>query len=211
MRLEDFNFFKEFPNVQIRYEKRLHAKYYANESSAILTSMNLYSYSQDNNIEFGVLTERSAFKNGGLDQEAWNYFNRVIDQADLLYDKEPKYEKSGLLGMSRKYTESVVNEDQLSDFFSGKEIVKKNNTRRRRTRTINKNTTVNTGYCIRTGEEIPYDIEKPFSYKAYESWNKYKNEEYPEKYCHFSGEPSNGETSFSRPILKKNWRRANQS
>ena len=45
MRLEDFNFFKEFPNIQILYERRLHAKYYANEASAILTSMNLYSYS----------------------------------------------------------------------------------------------------------------------------------------------------------------------
>ena len=50
-------FFKEFPNIQIRYEKKLHAKYYSNESAAILTSMNLYSYSQDNNIEAGVLTK----------------------------------------------------------------------------------------------------------------------------------------------------------
>ena len=43
MKQDDFNFFKEFPNIQIRYEKRLHAKYYASESAAILTSMNLYS------------------------------------------------------------------------------------------------------------------------------------------------------------------------
>lgn len=56
MSQEDFNFFKEFPNIEIRYEKRLHAKYFANEENAILTSMNLYGYSQDNNIEFGILT-----------------------------------------------------------------------------------------------------------------------------------------------------------
>src|SRR5690606_1047281 len=55
MKQEDFNFFKDFPNIEIRYEKRLHAKYFANETNSILTSMNLYSYSQDNNIEFGVL------------------------------------------------------------------------------------------------------------------------------------------------------------
>src|SRR5436190_14117648 len=35
MKQDDFNFFKEFPNIQIRYEKRLHAKYYANERAAI--------------------------------------------------------------------------------------------------------------------------------------------------------------------------------
>src|SRR5947207_8991421 len=44
MKQEDFNFFKDFPNIEIRYEKRLHAKYYANENSAILTSMNLYNF-----------------------------------------------------------------------------------------------------------------------------------------------------------------------
>ena len=32
--------------------------------------------------------------------------------------------------------------------------------------------------------------------------------DYLEKYCHFSGEPSNGETSFNKPILKKNWKKA---
>jgi hypothetical protein len=26
MKEEDFNFFKEFPNIEVRYEKRLHAK-----------------------------------------------------------------------------------------------------------------------------------------------------------------------------------------
>ena len=40
MKQEDFMFFKQFPNIEIKYEKRLHAKYYANEQAAILTSMN---------------------------------------------------------------------------------------------------------------------------------------------------------------------------
>ena len=55
MKLEELDFFKEFSNIEIKYEKRLHAKYYANDYSAILTSMNLYSHSQDNNIEAGVI------------------------------------------------------------------------------------------------------------------------------------------------------------
>jgi hypothetical protein len=67
-----------------------------------------------------------------------------------------------------------------------------------------------TGYCIRTGVEIPFNIDKPLSAKAFESWVKYEDDEYPEKYCHYSGEPSNGETSFSRPILKKHWNKAKE-
>ena len=68
----------------------------------------------------------------------------------------------------------------------------------------------NTGYCIRTGEKIPFDIKKPFSAKAFKEWNIYKNEDYAENYCHFSGEPSKGQTSFKNPILKKNWKAAKE-
>ena len=66
------------------------------------------------------------------------------------------------------------------------------------------------GFCIRTGVSIPFNIEKPLSKEAYKKWNEYADETYPEKYCHFSGEPSNGETSVTQPILKKNWKKANE-
>ena len=66
----------------------------------------------------------------------------------------------------------------------------------------------NTGFCIRTGEKIPFNVKMPFNKKSYSSWNRFKNPEFSEKFCHFSGEKSNGQTSFSRPILKKNWTKA---
>jgi hypothetical protein len=129
MKQEDFNFFKEFPNIEIRYERRLHVKYYANENSAILTSMNLYNFSQDNNIEAGVLTNRKgilgSFTNNlvsnvtgleTLENQTAFYFDRVIQQADLLFLKIPNFE-SAMLGFSKRYTESVVKTDKLSDFF----------------------------------------------------------------------------------------------
>lgn len=64
------------------------------------------------------------------------------------------------------------------------------------------------GYCIRTGVEIPFNIEKPLSYEAYKTWSQYGDVNYPEKYCHFSGELSNGETSVGKPIMNKNWKKA---
>ncbi|HNG44142.1 MAG TPA: hypothetical protein PK203_20670, partial [Cyclobacteriaceae bacterium] len=66
------------------------------------------------------------------------------------------------------------------------------------------------GHCIRTGVQIPFNLERPLSYDAYLTWSQFSNGDYPEKYCHFSGEPSNGETSFNYPILKKNWQRAKE-
>jgi len=67
-----------------------------------------------------------------------------------------------------------------------------------------------TGYCIRTGVEIPFNLEKPLSLEAYKKWNEYGDPDYKEKFCHFSGEPSNGETSVNKPILKKNWKKAQE-
>jgi hypothetical protein len=35
-----------------------------------------------------------------------------------------------------------------------------------------------------------------------------KNKDFKEKYCHFSGEFSNGQTSFARPILAKYYKKS---
>lgn len=214
---QDFEFLKSFPNIQIYFEQHLHAKYYANESDAILTSMNLYDYSLNNNIEAGVLTRTSLLQglannfvsnvtgDQHFDIDAEKYFDKVIEQAELLFDKEPQYE-SVLLGLSKKYVKSIVQEDKLSEFFSNK-------TKRRAEHKANSGASLSnqTGYCIRTGKPIPFDPNHPFSNEAFESWNKYKNKDFIEKFCHFTGEPSNGLTTFSRPILRKNWPKAKQA
>ena len=64
--IEDFDYFKEFKNISIVYVPTLHAKYYANESKGVITSLNLYDYSFKNNIEFGVVSERSLLKSVAL-------------------------------------------------------------------------------------------------------------------------------------------------
>lgn len=57
------------------------------------------------------------------------------------------------------------------------------------------------GYCIRTGERIPFDPSRPFSYYSYQTWAQFENWNYPENYCHRTGRPSNGKTSMASPIL----------
>lgn len=200
----DFNFFKQFPNIEIRFEKRLHAKYYANEIAAILTSMNLYSFSQDNNIEAGVFTEKKSLIGGDIiDADAWNYFERVIEQSELLYKRSPEFESS-MLGLSKKYKGSVIEVDELSSFFSGKSI-KSLETKKIIQKVEGKQ---RYGFCVRSGEPIPFNVQRPLTAVAFQTWNKFKDHNFPEKFCHFSGEKSNGETSFGKPILRKNWNEA---
>ena len=231
MKQEDFIFFKEFPNIQIRYEKRLHAKYYASESSAIMTSMNLHSYSQDNNIESGVLTKATLLGNlasnfltnvtgeDSFDNQAWEYFKRVIDQSDLLFHKLPQFDKGTFgIGLNKKYLSSKIEIDKLSDFFADKPKVDSSYRRDKTNESKNveqfvqpiNSTQIQTGFCFRTGISIPFNVEKPMCYDAYRKWNEFGNPDYPERFCHFSGEPSNGETCVGRPILKKNWKKAKE-
>ena len=200
---EDLEFFKQFPNIEIRYEKRLHAKFYANEHTQILTSMNLYDFSQDENIEFGIKTEFSLLGNiasnlisreSNIDLDSWNYFNHVIDNSDLLFQKLPEYE-SALMGLTKKYKGSKTY-DKISEHFS-KSIQSKTFSTKP---SINKSEIAD-GFCIRTGEKIPFNTEKPYSDKAYKSWAQYKNPNYKEKYCHQTGKPSDGKTSMANPIL----------
>lgn len=57
---------KDIENLEVIEKKNLHAKCYINEEKAIICSMNLYDYSQQNNIEMGILITKKD------DEEAYN-------------------------------------------------------------------------------------------------------------------------------------------
>jgi hypothetical protein len=196
MSQEDFYFLRDFPNIKIYYNERLHAKYYANQDVGLLSSMNLYTYSIDNNIEFGVLVEPKLFTTN-IDGDSYNYFHSVCENnSELIYHSEPTYKKANF-GMTKKYLKSEIVVDKLSSSFGV--VNNDQNT---------KEGSSNSGYCIRTGKKIPFNPSMPFSGEAYKIWAKYGDENYSENFCHYSGEKSNGETTFSKPILYKNWKKA---
>jgi hypothetical protein len=194
--LEDLDFFKGFQNVYIYYQENLHAKFYANEHKSIISSINLHEYSINNNIEVGILFERKLFTIGGdnsMDTEAFDYFSEIIEKSTPVFIKEVK-KKKFLFGLIEKNAGTEIHEDNQNKMY--------------RTNLHKKETKEKEGYCIRTGIKIPFNPERPFSADAFKSWNQYKNKDFKEKFCHFSGEPSNGETSFTKPILSKNWKKS---
>lgn len=200
---EDFEFLKSLPNIEIRYEPKLHAKYYASEDRAIITSMNLHKFSHDNNIEVGLMMDVKGIigKLVGDDpeSESYHYFENVIKYSTLKFKREPVFEKR-LMGFSTDYLHSEEKLNLMEDIYSTPFPVG--------FKTWDKVTNVKMGYCIRTGVEIPFNLSKPYSWKAFNTWSQFGNEDYPEKFCHFSGEDSLGETTFASPIMKKNYRKA---
>jgi phosphatidylserine/phosphatidylglycerophosphate/cardiolipin synthase-like enzyme len=154
--------------------KSLHAKCYINDNEAIITSMNLYEFSQLNNNEMGI---------------------HITKEADPELYKDTFDEVQRLLTISEEFRVTV------------QKIDSRNGT----TKAVKELSNNGKGYCIRTGVTIPFDVKRPLSKEAYKKWNEYADENYSEKYCHFSGEPSNGETSVKQPILKKNWKKAKET
>ncbi len=178
---EDLAFFKTFPNVEIRYHKRLHAKIYLNEHKCLITSLNLHDYSLKENIEVGILTKsrpldilrgfaRSLSKSivsDSLDSQASEFAEYIVEKSTLEFQKEVKIEKR-FFGLFSKVGESEV-------------LLEKSRT----------------GFCIRTRQVIPLNPKHPYSSTAYKSWQVYNNAAYKEKYCHSCGKDH--PSSMARP------------
>lgn len=139
--------------------------------------MNLYMFSQQNNVEMGIYISRE--KDEAL-------YDQVADEVERI--KRACENKTSNLQKNNKHA------DNWTDNINSKKETKKKITP--------------TGYCIRTGKEIPFNLEKPMSLESFKIWSKYEDPDYPENFCHFSGEPSDGDTCMRKPILPKNWKKA---
>jgi len=178
---DDSTWLQSMPGIKLLFHKDLHAKCYFNEKEAIITSMNLYMFSQQNNVEMGIYVSKEK------DEELYQQIASEVDRI-----------KRG----SEHRTISVQKVENKKSQKPKDKSAPKSRTEKSSKKRI--------GYCIRTGVEIPFDIEKPLSYDAYKKWNEFGDPDYSEKFCHFSGESSNGATSVSKPILKKNWKKAKE-
>jgi len=236
----DFDFFKDFMFVSVVYVPNLHAKYYGNEIEGIVTSINLYDYSFKNNIEYGIYSEVGLFNTVEKEawNTSWNLaksneavfikrpvfqksllgklFGKSFIKSDILLDNTNQFYGNGNKSKGVKEIttiEEFPNELSLQSSDEKKpsraDLVSEKITTNSKS---NKKTTskMHIGYCIRTGEEIPFNVEKPLSSDAFKTWSLYSNVDWPEAYCHYSGEESFGKTSFNKPILHKNWKKAKE-
>lgn len=228
----DLDFFKEFKNITIIYCKNLHAKFYSNEKEGLLTSLNLLDKCMVNNIEYGIHFTNSLSPIDKLYTQTNEYTNEVITTSPCVYVKRPNFKKE-FLGLKKTYLTSDVLWDVTDELYQNRKYTEKfysdfdgeiNITKELKPNREEFHNTVNEvkkeykkpreynvsnsyqqefGYCIRTGERIPFDVTHPFSLDAYRSWASFKNWNYRENYCHKTGEQSNGRTSMAEPILNK--------
>jgi hypothetical protein len=254
---EDLDYFTKFPHVTLVYAPTLHAKYYANETKGVVTSINLYDYSFEHNIEFGVYSERpqlveklllESLHSKSVDDQAFMQALQVASTHDVVFARRPCFKlQKGFIAKftkSKDYLEPAILCNALEELVHNRSYPARRlsefpaevefsqtlaqtlpprpevalapsaatwGTTATATPTEPRHKAVylhavsevaaRQGYCIRTGEPIPFNPERPFCYAAYKSWASFGNEEYPERYCHQTGKPSHGRTSKRQPIL----------
>jgi len=69
-------------NIELFYFENLHAKCYFNESKMVITSMNMYEFSEKNNREMGVLIDKG--KDSELFDKAVNETISIIQSAEQI-------------------------------------------------------------------------------------------------------------------------------
>lgn len=107
---EEINWLNGLAFVRTSFCKNLHAKCYMNEESCIITSLNLYEFSQVNNNEMGMLLKRD--KDTESYQDAYEEAQRIIrisDEVKISLERVSKVETK-----SDEIEESDESIDKLS-------------------------------------------------------------------------------------------------
>ena len=155
---EVWDWLKDLPSVEVLFSPNLHAKCYLNEQVALVTSMNLYDFSEANNDEMGLLV--SARDERGLYNKILSDVRRIAVNSEVRRAAKPKPAPAG---RTRPAPQPAPSKPAAT---SGIPKV---------------------GFCIRDKEAVPANPIKPYCERCYRSWNRYKDPEYEEKHCHICG------------------------
>ncbi|MBF4983912.1 phospholipase D family protein [Nonlabens mediterrranea] len=112
---EDLDYFKSHSNISILYEPNLHAKCYMNYNEAVITSMNLYDFSANNNVEAGVHLKKVMIGNSNSFIDCYNSFDKIIEEAHCIFIQRPVFKKK-LFGLAKDFHGTKTLHDITDDF-----------------------------------------------------------------------------------------------
>lgn len=163
----------------------LHAKLCLNESSALLSTMNLVGPSSRNSMDVGMLV-----RGGAAYASLRDYAARLVNLGERV-ERQPT-ETDAPADAGRRDPFPDRGDGSIRDTIDRiraelpREAWKVGKTLLRR------------GHCVRCQKIVRYAPSAPLCERHYADWNRYKNPRYSERFCHKCGEPS--QTSYARPL-----------
>lgn len=164
--------------------ENLHAKCYFNEQFMVITSLNLYDFSESNNREMGVLLSRID------DKDAYELAVREANMIVSLAKPEatgPNTIEQNAMNYNPPRTITLPKESKAvptTHFLRGFSDI------------ISNAVNSGKGYCIGCKTRKDYDEYKPLCPVCYKQWAK--NKVLKANYCHMCGKPH--ATSVNKPV-----------
>lgn len=151
--------------------ERLHAKVYLSEQAAVFSSMNLVASSALDSVEFAVTAVKQLHPDGY--QQALKVCEALIAMAK---QDQLRHSTGGGVGSGLRATPAVGQPHRGQP----------------RQRSV--------GHCIRCGDEIARNLDKPLCPDCYKTWSKYADEDYAEERCHHCARKA--ATSMRKPLCR---------
>ncbi|WP_051412153.1 phospholipase D family protein [Halonatronum saccharophilum] len=111
---------KKICNLNLHYISNLHAKCYCNENKAIISSMNLYEFSERNNREMSILINR--FKERKLYKEISNEIESIKNNSDIIREINRNKKEVGIKSGSdlSNYDKIRIFNEKFKSYFCEK-------------------------------------------------------------------------------------------
>ena len=157
--------------IELYFFQNLHAKCYFNDTSMVITSMNMYEFSLQNNREMGIFLQKE--EDSVMFRQAVEETFSIIQSSEKKEFQKSKPEKFAIRQSNRETTLKSGSKP------GGKKEIR------------------NSGYCIRCMENIPFNPERPYCWECFNIWSVYENYDYEENVCHKCG--TTEESSMNKP------------
>ena len=174
---EENSWLESMTSIKTSFCRTLHAKCYLNEKRALLTSMNLYEYSQVNNYEMGILVSR---------EEDPELYDRIYEDARriLRASDEVRAAPSRAATAGTGPQNPAPNPPAARAPAAGIQPARPPSQRPQPGPAASVPTE---GFRIRCRDSIPANPAQPYCSRCYGIWKRYGNKEYAEKHCHICG------------------------
>jgi phospholipase D-like protein len=155
---EEAEWMRNVKSIRLSYCKNLHGKCYLNENEAIVTSMNLYEFSQVNNVEMGIYISKA--EDPALYQDIVDEVGRILRMSEEVQISIERVKPKEPVVVAPSPSAVKAKAEQTS-------------------------TSESSGHCIRCGDTIKLNPMYPYCRECYSDWSG--DEEEPEEYCHICG------------------------
>lgn len=106
---------KKLNNCRILFSQNLHAKVYLNENDGIICSMNLYEFSEINNLEIGVHFSKAGYEDTTY-QDTRNEIEPILNFAIVQWDNSDRKWQERETASINAILESNENDTTINDF-----------------------------------------------------------------------------------------------